>query len=217
MEAVIAGVSAIIALASLGANYFVLRRQVVIQAEQVSATLDADKSRWLGEVLTAFAEAAALVQSRSRDVYTTQAFNEKQLKLAHRFSILADLGRLYFPNLRPDRRGTHKLSAFRGARRPVLNGVILAHDVIRCLHRMDEFDDDHLLDILFDLRRVVVSEVQHSADPRRREAVLATARKVTAEQTTEARNEVTKLIKRVEALPVAKLSFDRRPNKEVDH
>ena len=210
----VAVISAGIALISLLTNYAILRRQVHIQAEQVSASLDADKAKWLGDVLHTFGEASALVQLRS--VYPKEAFSEHQLELSNRFSILADQGRLYFPNISPETRGTHKLSAFRGARRPVLNGVILAYDVTRCLDQLDDVEDKELLGILFDLRRVVVSEVQFSTDPRRREAVLAQARKITAEQTSEARSEVRKLIKRVAALPGCVPSFERKGDEPQD-
>ncbi|MCI4665099.1 MAG: hypothetical protein MRY74_10310 [Neomegalonema sp.] len=199
--------SALVAIVSLFINFYVIRRQLGIQAEQVSAAIDAEKGRWLADVLHAFGDAAALVQSRL-GVYTDHEFKQRRLDVANRLSVLADQGRLYFPNFSPEARGAEKPSAYRGARQPVLDGVILAFDVVRCLDRLHEIDEGELLDILFDLRRVVVSEVQFSTDPRRRETVLTLTRMVPAEQTSDSKQEIQKLLARVGQLPLRKVSFE---------
>lgn len=206
-ETWVAAISVIVALLSLFANYTIVRRQVAIQAEQVGATLDAEKARWLGDVLAGFGEAAALVQARV-GVYTPQEFTRRRIELANRFSALADLGRLYFPNVAPDDHGADKLGAYRGKRRPVLDAVVLAHDVVGCLDQAGDIADEPFIVILFDLRRIVVSEVQHSNDPRRREAILAQTRRMRLTGAGVPREAVRDVVARIAELPVQRLSFE---------
>lgn len=206
MEIWIAAISAGVAVLSLVMNWMIIRRQLVIQAEQISATLDGEKAKWLAEVLTTFGDASALVQSRI-GVYTEAEFLGRRIDIANRFSALADHGRVYFPNVAPDEYGNNKLYAFRGKRRPVLDAVILAHDVVASLDTQGRVPNELLVSLLFKLRRVVVSDVQMSIDPHRREALLEQARRMRREGGGVPREEVRALIGEAQALPNISLSF----------
>ncbi len=200
--------SAALAFASLVANWTIVRRQLVILAEQVGTTLDGEKARWLADVLGTYGDATALVQSRV-GVYTPHEFTRRRLELANRFSALADQGRLYFPNIGAEAYGQGKHFAFRGKRRPILDALILAHDVVSCLDQSGDVPNAPLVELLFGMRRVVVSEVQYSIDPQRRDALLGQARRMNRDDSIVSREDVQTLVARACELPNIKLSFTR--------
>lgn len=205
----IAVASAALALLSLVANGFLVRRQLRIEAENLRASVDGEKLRWLEAVLGVFAESAALVLKPAPDAgRPTSTRSDAQIGLAQRLSALADQGRLYFPNFDPEARGQNNLSAYRGARQPVLDAVILAYDLMRCLHRVPEQDRPEVADLLTQCRRLLVSDVQTSIDPRRREQLIEGLTQRTAKDRGKSQEAVAAIVARMRALPLEKVSFD---------
>lgn len=159
----LAAASAAIAALSLMANWLVVRRQIRLQQEEIRTAVDAERARWCADVLGAFESAALWLDRANRE----PAAAEPPLAIAERFSALADLGRLYFPNLDPNRHGAAKAAAFRGHRQPAIDAILLAHDVMRTADRLPASVRGEVSGVLFEARRLLISEVHISADPRR--------------------------------------------------
>lgn len=203
LSEIVAVVSAVIAAFSVLMNIRVVSRQIALQSEEVRATVDAEKSAWLGETLEVFADAEAACLWNPAEA----ARSGDHLRLAQRFSILADKGRISFPNLRPDDRGANNPEAYQGLRQPAINAVILAHDLMQALPSIAETPGERLQSVLFECRRVLVSEVQRSVDPRRREQALRAQFRRSKKDRDAGRGNVGKIMKEMRALKI-KLSFN---------
>lgn len=209
VEAAVAIGSAAIALVSLLLNHSVVRRQLALHREEIRAAVDQEKSRWLAETLTAFAEAEALALSGPR-----AELEPRRLHVAQRLSTLADQGRLSFPNLDPQKKGAENPAAYQGSRQPALDAVIMAHDLMRELPTLLAKGAEpsaiglEVQQLLFQCRRILVSEVQKSVDPRRRAAVLAAQRRRAKSERDVTYAEVREVVRRMEALEMRKISFD---------
>ncbi len=172
----VAALSAFVALASAAISVRVLNRQLRIQLEQVRAAVDADKHLWFREVLRAFADLKALAAGGPA-AFPEPDWTRRRIQARETLSALADEGRLYFPNFIDTAHGRHKQPAFRGWRQPALDAILVAHDLAAHLCDAPDVDATRAKQLLFDARRVFVSEVQSAIDPRRREALWTSARK----------------------------------------
>lgn len=157
--------SALVALLSLSANAIVVRRQLRLQTEEIRTALDAETARWCADVLASFNDVAVSLNARAAG--NERAAGPSPIQLTERLSSLADLGRLYFPNFEPNRRGAEKPAAFRGDRQPAIDAVLLVHDLARALARLtpDQIRAAHAA--VIDARRLLISEVAIARDPRR--------------------------------------------------
>ncbi|MEL6977407.1 MAG: hypothetical protein AAGM38_01860 [Pseudomonadota bacterium] len=209
LETAIALGSAAIALVSLFLNHSVVRRQLALHREEIRAAVDQEKARWLGETLSAFAEAEALALSEACD-----DLEPRRLLVAQRLSALADQGRLSFPNLDPQSRGAENPAAYQGSRQPALDAVIMAHDLMRELPELRERAHApaamgrEVQRLLFKCRRVLVSEVQKSVDPRRRAEVLEAQKRRGKDERAISHKEVREILAKMEALEMEKISFE---------
>ncbi|MEM9726140.1 MAG: hypothetical protein AAF909_11845 [Pseudomonadota bacterium] len=203
----VAVISALIAAISVWINIRVVNRQIDLQTEELRAAVDMEKTRWLGDALAVFAEAEAVCLTDRETAIATGT----HLRLAQRFSILADQGRISFPNLRPEDRGRENPEAYQGIRQPAINAVILAHDVMQGLAELGGADGAAVQTLLFDCRRVLVSEVQRSVDPRRREQALRAQNLRSAAERDVSRGEIRRIIGAVRAFGVSRLSFTTAP------
>lgn len=200
MSEMVAVVSAVIAAASVIMNIRVVNRQIDLQTEEVRAAVDAEKTQWLRETLEAFADAESLC------LLGPSGAGGENTRIAQRFSILADQGRISFPNLRPGDRGHENPEAYQGVRQPAINAVILAHDLMQALPDLDA-PGELLQSILFDCRRVLVSEVQRSVDPRRRAQALQAQTRRPKKEREVTRGDVRQIIESLKELNV-KVSFN---------
>lgn len=198
LEAWAALASALVAILSLLLNLRVVRRQTQLQGESLAAALDRDKAAWLEKLLDLFGEAAVLV----RDPAPMTERAPRARALAERFSAAADYGRLLFPNVNEASFGAHKLSAFRGERQPILDSVLLGYDLVRSLPELASTDAETLAAFLFDCRRIAVSEVQRSVDPRRRANVISSVTR-RPKELEHRYGDVKDLVSRIQALGVA--------------
>lgn len=193
--------SAVVALAALGVNYGVMRRQNALHLEQIRASVDVEKTRWLDETLAVFAEAETLALLGPERLERSRCHF-----VAQKLSTLADQGRISFPNLDPERKGQENPAAYQGSRQPAIDAVILAHDLIRALPSKTT-QGHEIQRLLFACRRILVSEVQKSVDPRRREATLTAQSNRGAREVKASYDEVRAVIKGMEALQMDKISF----------
>lgn len=201
--------SAAIALISLLLNHSVVRRQLALHREEIRTAVDREKAGWLAETLQAFAEAEALALAGPR-----AELEGRRLLVAQRLSTLADQGRLSFPNLDPQKKGAENPAAYQGSRQPALDAVIMAHDLMRELPDLlangaePAAAGQEVQRLLFQCRRILVSEVQKSVDPRRRAEVLAAQRRRGAREREVSYAEVRDVVNKMEALEMNKISFE---------
>lgn len=174
----IAAASALVAAASLSANFFTVRRQVRLQREELRAAVDAGKLAWFERCLDCLAELKALARG-GRTVFSGGEFDRRRIEIAERLSALADQGRLYFPNL-ASAKGRHKDEAYRGERPAALGALLVGFDVAANLDAIADDAREDVAGLLFKSRRIFVSQVQKTIDPRRRAAMLGGAERVAA-------------------------------------
>lgn len=171
LEQTLAIGSAVVALVSFLFNWAVVARQTAMQRESLKAQMDADVLHWAHEAIDAIAEADALARGRGA-VFGEDELKRQIVTLRGRLSALADRGRLFFPNLGAAKAAPTKESAFTGSRPPVLDAVIFALYELERLDPRNLGPDDAACAFLNRCRRLLVSEIQGSIDPRRRGAML---------------------------------------------
>lgn len=198
LSELVAVLSALIAAISVYLNIRVVNRQLALQTEEVLAAVDAEKTVWLRETLDVFAEAEALVLNGAEAACREGAHK----RLAARFSVLADQGRISFPNLRPGDRGQENPEAYQGVRQPAINAVILAHDLVQALPGLSQHPSEMVQELLFDCRRVLVSEVQRSVNPRRRSQALQAQSRRSKKERDVTRGDVRQIIDSLRKLDV---------------
>lgn len=164
-------VSALVALASFVASLIVVRRQNTLQFEQLKAHMDAEVMDWAQEAIDVISEGAALARGLGVAHEQTEG-RRRAIDLAQRLSGIADKGRLFFPNTSHDKHGLEKEGAFRGYRPAILDAVIFAHYQVDRLDPTVTEPDMTACEYLTRCRRLLVSEVQRSVDPRRRGKML---------------------------------------------
>ena len=163
--------SAALALISLVLNWLVVSRQTDLQAAGLKAKADAEIMEWANQAIDAISEGVALARGRGL-AYGEGELRPRLLEVSNRLSALADRGRLFFPNQEHATHGAEKESAFKGFRPVILDTVIFAH------YQLDRIDpsasgaDLAACDYLVKCRRLLVSEVQDSVDPRQRGAMM---------------------------------------------
>ncbi len=165
LNAIVAVVSAALAIISAVFSWLNARRQAAVQYESLRASMDADVVSWSGEAIEKLANAASL--ARTRHLYEPGDYNVRLAEASHQLSALADRGRLFFPNERHDQIGTDRDLAFRGLRPPILDSLVFACCQLEQLHGGNA-DDQKAADFLVNCRRLLVSEAQNAVDPRRR-------------------------------------------------
>ncbi|MBX2855392.1 MAG: hypothetical protein KTR21_10405 [Rhodobacteraceae bacterium] len=210
----IAFASAGVAVLSLIANGMVVRRQLRLQTEEIRAAIDAETSRWCADVLQAF-EAASTRLDEIAAGHAASASGARTAALAERFSTLADIGRLYFPNFEPESRGGEKPAAFRGDRQPAIDAVLFAYDVACNLDALTPEQAREALKLLFDTRRLLISEVLIARDPRRLEVLNPKAEKTYREAVKDETRQIWPLVRRLEEIGVTPRAFNEHASSRV--
>jgi hypothetical protein len=171
IEAWVAVVSAVLALASLVLNWLVVRRQTQLQFETLKAEMDAEVIAWAHEAIDLVSESISLARGRGA-TYGPEEFARSAHETSQKLSSIADRGRLFFPNEAPDKHGQDKETAFQGYRPPILDAVVFACNRLSRIEASDEGPDKDAADFLAKCRRLLVSEAQNAIDPRRRGQML---------------------------------------------
>jgi hypothetical protein len=149
-----------------------LQRQVAQEEqellfEQVRIQRDSDVLRWTNECIAILANCESFVavfdpQQRDRQV------DELYRTTRYRLSALIDQGRLFFPNERPEAKGTDKPLAYQGYRQQILDVLVWAYDAFARYETLtSDPDRAQLATSLGEFRRRFVSEAQIAIDPRR--------------------------------------------------
>jgi len=158
--------SAALALLSFLFNWVVVSRQTELQSETLKSEIDRDVLAWANEAIDALSEGVWLARAHA-SAQNRAALAEPIAKLSWRLSALADRGRMFFPNLAPDKHGHDKPGAFQGYRPPVLDAVLFGLYQVEQLTPVTP-STEAAMKFLQDCRRLMVSEVQFAIDPRRR-------------------------------------------------
>ena len=83
-----------------------------------------------------------------------------------------DRGRLFFPNLNPDKKGAEKEGAYRGHRPPILDALMWTYHELEALTREGGPAADDSAAYIDECRRLLVSELQAYLDPRRKDEIV---------------------------------------------
>lgn len=164
--------SAVLAVVSLVFNWIVVRKQTELQTATLRVEMDSEVIAWTQETIDAVSAGVALAHERGGEGYGAGEFRRSVNEASQKLSSLADRGRLFFPNDRPDAHGSEKEGAFQGHRQPILDAVVFA---CARLARMDvslTTPDADCAAFLIKCRRLLVSEAQNAVDPRRRKEML---------------------------------------------
>jgi hypothetical protein len=163
-------VSALVAVASFGFNWAVVRRQTAMQFEGLRNARDSDLIKWADEVIEIMANAQKLCRERDK-LIAPDEFRRGQSEVRTRLSALLDRGRLFFPNTTGDADQADKEAAFRGERKAALNAVFGVYRIVSDVER-ETASSDPVRDIVAQ-KRIFISEVFDTIDPRRRENILS--------------------------------------------
>ncbi len=171
IEVAIAVGSAVVALISAIISRGETRRQRRLQTERLRHSIDAASLDWGGQAIDTLARAAML--ARTRHMHANDAgFEAGRTSSLMALTALIDRGRMFFPNLDPDRKGAEKETAYRGIRPPILDVLVWAYSEVEALRRTSDEADNSAADFIDDCRRLLVSELQAHLDPRRLDQVI---------------------------------------------
>lgn len=170
-EALAGGAAAIVAVASLGMNWLVVRQQMKLQGEGLRVQLEVDVLAWSQEAINVLSEGMALASGRGQ-IFSADDVRRRAHDIANRLSALADRGRLFFPNEPLGDFGANNAGAYQGVRPPILDAIVFASCAVQSIDSKAEGPDDEAFQILLNSRRLTVSEAQNAIDPRRRQDIL---------------------------------------------
>jgi hypothetical protein len=170
-EVVIAAGSALVALISAVIARGETGRQRRLQTERLRQSIDAASLEWGGQAIDTLARAAML--ARTRHMHANDAgFEAGRTSSLMALTALIDRGRLFFPNLDPERKGADKELAYRGSRPPILDALVWSYCEVEALRRTGGEQDNSAAEFIDDCRRLLVSELQAHLDPRRLDQVV---------------------------------------------
>ena len=163
---VVTVLSAIAAVIGAIASRAETRKQRQLRTEQLRQSIDNASLDWGSAAIDSLTRAAML--ARTRHMHANEgAFQTARAATLITLSSLIDRGRMFFPNLDPDRHGLNKDGAYQGFRAPILDALVWAHEEIRAMTREGGPTGDNSADFIDDCRRLLVSELQAHLDPRR--------------------------------------------------
>jgi len=162
-----AGVAVISALIARGET----RRQRKLQTERLRQSIDAASIDWGNAAIDTLARAAMFARTRQLQA-NDGGFLANKANLLVALSTLVDRGRMFFPNLNPDKKGAEKEGAYRGHRPPVLDALMWTYHELEALTREGGPSSDDSAAYIDECRRLLVSELQSYLDPRRKDEVV---------------------------------------------
>ncbi len=171
LDIVVTVVSALIAVISALIARGETRRQRKLQTERLRQSIDAASLDWGNTAIDALARSAMFARTRHMQASEAQFIASKSAMLIA-LSTIVDRGRLFFPNLDPDKQGAGKEGAYRGHRPPILNAIMWAYHELEALTREGGPPSEECGAFIDDCRRLVVSELQAHLDPRRLDEIV---------------------------------------------
>lgn len=146
------------------------RRQRKLQAANLRQAIDAASLDWGNAAIDTMARCAMF--ARTRQMQTNEGgFPANKANLLVALSTLVDRGRLFFPNLNPDRKGAEKEGAYRGDR-PILDALMRTYHGPEALTREGGPASDDSAAFIDECHRLLVSELQAYLDPRRKDEIV---------------------------------------------
>lgn len=170
-DAVIAALSAAIAVISALIARGETRRQRRLQTERLRQSIDAASLDWGNAAIETLARAAMFARTRHLQL-NDGAFLANKANLLVAISALVDRGRMFFPNLNPDKKGAEKEGAYRGHRPPILDTLMWTYHEIEAQSRENSPAGEECAAYIDECRRLLVSELQSYLDPRRKDEVV---------------------------------------------
>jgi len=171
LDVILAAGSAVVAVISALIARGETRRQRKLQTERLRQSIDAASLDWGNGAIDALARSAMF--ARTRNMQTNDAaFLASKTNMLIVLSTLVDRGRMFFPNLNPDRKGAEKDGAYRGHRPPVLDALMWTYHELEAMTREGGPPSDDSAAFIDDCRRLLVSELQGYLDPRRKDEVV---------------------------------------------
>ena len=163
---VVTVVSAIAAVISALASRAETRKQRQLRTEQLRQTIDSSSLDWGNAAIDTLARAAML--ARTRHFHGNEgSFQTAKAATLVNLTSLIDRGRMFFPNLQPDRHGLSKEGAYQGFRAPILDCLVWTYEEIYVLTREGGPTGENSASFIDDCRKLMVSELQAHLDPRR--------------------------------------------------
>ena len=164
-------VSAIAAVLGALASRAETRKQHQLRTEQLRQSIDSASLDWGNTAIETLASAAMLARNR-HVMDSDRAFQEARADSLTNLSTLIDRGRMFFPNLAPDRHGLNKDGAYQGFRAPILDSLVWAHEEVHALTREGGPTSEDSAAFIDACRKLLVSELQAHLDPRRMDQLL---------------------------------------------
>lgn len=147
------------------------KRQRQLQTASLRQNIDAASLDWGNAAIDTMARCAMFARTRHMQA-NDGGFLANKANLLVALSTLVDRGRLFFPNLNPDKKGAEKEGAYRGHRPPILDALMWTHHELEALTREGGPSSDDSAAYIDECRRLLVSELQAYLDPRRKDEIV---------------------------------------------
>ncbi len=170
-DAVVAVVSALVAVISAFIARGETKRQRKLQTERLRQSIDAASLDWGNAAIETLVRSAMFARTRHMQS-NDGGFLANKANLMVALSTLVDRGRMFFPNLNPDKKGAEKEGAYRGHRPPILDAVMWTFHELEAMTREGGPSGDDSAAYIEECRRLLVSELQAHLDPRRMDQIV---------------------------------------------
>ena len=171
LELIIGAGSAFVAVISALIARGETKRQRKLQTERLRQSIDSASLDWGNAAIDTLARSAMFARTRNMQA-NDGSFLANKANLLVALSILVDRGRMFFPNLNPDKKGAEKEGAYRGHRPPILDTLMWAYHELEALTREGGPSSEDSGAYFDECRRLLVSELQAYLDPRRKDEVV---------------------------------------------
>lgn len=166
IAALVAVVSAILAVAAAAISRNETRKQRTLQQQNMRHNLDAQSVGWGNACIDILNRAAMFARTRQHQA-NDAGFLQQRVNMMLSLSSLIERGRLFFPDIDPKAKSAADASAFGMARPPILQALTLAFHEVDALTRQGGPTADNSAEFIDDCRRLLVSELQaHLHDQR---------------------------------------------------
>lgn len=164
-------VSAVFAVVGAIASHLETRRQEKIRVETLRMHIDGASLDWGSAAIDLMGRMEMFAKTR-RQQANDQSFETNKINLLMQLSSLIERGRMFFPNIDPQKKGAQKEGAYRGHRPPILDAMVFAYYELEAMNRQEGPTGENSASFFQECRRLLVSELQAHTDPRRRDMIL---------------------------------------------
>ena len=203
---VVTVVSAIFAIIGAIASHLETRRQEKIRVETLRMHVDGASLDWGAAAIDVLGRMVMFARTR-RQQTNEQSFQTNKVNLMMQLSSLIERGRMFFPNIDPEKKGAEKEGAYRGHRPPILDALVFAYYELEAMTRDQGPTGENSAAFIEECRRLLVSELQAHTDPRRRDMILGRYDKQRRSHREEALGQAASIKNRLKA---------RRPHLEIE-